>query len=59
MQEEVIAYYSEIKKQNKRMLNQIKSNQKKQDRKELMKVLKYFVDIESLSYSNNEIPSDC
>jgi hypothetical protein len=31
MQEEVIAYYNEIKKENKRMLNQIKSNQKKQD----------------------------
>ena len=46
MQEEVIAYYSEIKKQNKRMLIQMKSNQKKQDRKELMKLLKVFVDIE-------------
>ncbi len=59
MQEEVIAYYSEIKKQNKRMLTQMKSNQKKQDRKELMKLLKIFVDIELLSYSNKEIPSDC
>jgi len=59
MQEEVIAYYSEIRKENKRMLNQIKSNQKKQDRQELMKMLKYFVDIELLSYSNKEIPSDC
>jgi hypothetical protein len=59
MQEEVIAYYNEIRKENKRMLNQIKSNQKKQDRKELMKMLKYFVDIELLSYSNKEIPSDC
>ena len=59
MQEEVVAYYSEIRKENKRMLNQIKSNQKKQDRKELMKILKYFVDIELLTYSNKEIPSDC
>jgi hypothetical protein len=59
MQEEVIAYYSEIKKQNKIMLNQMKSNQKKQDRKELMKLLKVFVDIELLTYSNKEIPSDC
>jgi len=59
MQEEVIAYYSEIRKENKRMLNQIKSNQKKQDRQKLMKMLKYFVDIELLSYSNKEIPSDC
>ena len=59
MQEEVITYYSEIKKQNKRMLNQMKSNQKKQDRKDLMKLLKIFVDIELLSYSNKEIPSDC
>ena len=59
MQEEVIAYYSEIRKENKRMLNQIKSNQKKQDRQELMKMLKYFADIELLSYSNKEIPSDC
>ena len=59
MQEEVIVYYSEIRKQNKRMLNQIKSNQKKQDRKELIQMFKYFVDIELLSYSNKEIPSDC
>ena len=59
MQEEVIVYYSEINKQNKRMLTQMKSNQKKQDRKELMKLLKIFVDIELLSYSNKEIPSDC
>lgn len=59
MQEEVIVYYSEIRKQNKRMLNQMKSNEKKQDRKELMQMLKYFVDIELLSYSNKEIPSDC
>jgi hypothetical protein len=59
MQEEVTAYYSEIRKENKRMLKQMISNQKKQDRQELMKVLKYFVDIELLSYSNKEIPSDC
>ncbi len=59
MQEEVIAYYSEIRKQNKRMLTQMKSNQKKQDRKELMKLLKVFVDIELLTYRNKEIPSDC
>ena len=59
MQEEVITYYNEIKKQNKRMLTQMKSNQKKQDRKELMKLLKIFVDIELLTYSNKEIPSDC
>ena len=59
MQDEVVAYYSEIKKQNKRMLTQMKSNQKKQDRKELMKLLKVFVDIELLTYSNKEIPSDC
>ena len=59
MQEEVIVYYSEIRKQNKRMLNQMKSNEKKQDRKELMQMLKYVVDIELLSYSNKEIPSDC
>ena len=59
MQEEVIAYYSEINKQNERMLTQMKSNQKKQDRKELMKLLKVFVDIELLTYSNKEIPSDC
>ena len=59
MQEEVVAYYSEIRKENKRMLKQMISNQKKQDRQELMKILKYFVDIELLSYSNKEIPSDC
>ena len=59
MQEEVIVYYSEIRKQNKRTLNQMKSNEKKQDRKELMQMLKYFVDMELLSYSNKEIPSDC
>ncbi len=59
MQEEVIAYYSEIRKQNKRMLTQMKSNQKKQDRKEVMKLIKIFVDIELLTYSNKEIPSDC
>jgi hypothetical protein len=59
MQEEVIAYYSEIRKHNKRMLTQMKSNQKKQDRKDLMKLLKIFVDIELLTYSNKEIPSDC
>jgi hypothetical protein len=59
MQEEVVAYYSEIRKENKRMLKQMISNQKKQDRQELMKLLKYFVDIELLSYSNKEIPSDC
>ena len=59
MQEEITAYYSEIRKENKRMLKQMISNQKKQDRQELMKVLKYFVDIELLSYSNKEIPSDC
>jgi hypothetical protein len=59
MQEEVTAYYSEIRKENKRMLKQMISNQKKQDRQELMKILKYFVDIELLSYSNKEIPSDC
>ena len=59
MQEEVIVYYSEIRKKNKRMLNQMKSNEKKQDRKELMQMLKYFVDIELLRYSNKEITSDC
>ena len=38
-------YYNNIKKDNLRMMNQIKSNQRKQDRKEILKVLKYLIDI--------------
>jgi hypothetical protein len=38
-------YYNNIKKENLRMMNQIKSNQRKQDRKEILKVLKYLIDI--------------
>ena len=38
-------YYNNIKKENLRVMNQIKSNQRKQDRKEILKVLKYLIDI--------------
>jgi hypothetical protein len=38
-------YYNNIKKENSRMMNQIKSNQRKQDRKEILNVLKYLIDI--------------
>ncbi len=38
-------YYNNIKKANLRMMNQIKRNQRKQDRKEILKVLKYLIDI--------------
>jgi len=58
MQEEVITYYNEMRKQNKKMLNEIKRNEKKQDREELMKLLQMYINFELLSYSDNEIPSD-
>ena len=38
-------YYNNIKKENSRMMNQIKSYQRKQDRKEILNVLKYLIDI--------------
>ena len=38
-------YYNNIKKENLRMMNQIKSNQRKLDRKEILNVLKYLIDI--------------
>ena len=61
MQEEVTTYYREIKKHNKKMLNQIKTNEKKLDRKELMKLLQVYVNFELLgnSYLDEEMPSDC
>jgi len=43
-----ITYYNNIKKENKRMLNDIQKNHKKQERKELLKLLKYYIDIEML-----------
>ena len=58
MQEEVITYYNEMRKQYKRMFNEIKRNEKKQDRKELMKLLQVYINFELLSYRDNEIPSD-
>ena len=60
MQEEVITYYNEVKKQNKRMLNEIKRNEKKQDREKLMKLLQVYVNFELLvnDYLESEIPSD-
>ena len=36
-----ITYYNNIKKENKRMLNEIIKNNKKQERKDLIKILKY------------------
>ena len=40
-----IKYYNNIKKENKRMLNEIIKNNKKQERKDLLKILKYFIEI--------------
>ena len=38
-------YYNNIKKENLRMMNQMKINQRKQDRKDVLKILKYLIDI--------------
>jgi hypothetical protein len=40
-----VTYYNNIKKENKRMLNEIIKNNKKQERKDLIKILKYLIDI--------------
>jgi hypothetical protein len=40
-----ITHYKNIKKENLRMINQMKSNQRKQERKDLLKILKYLIDI--------------
>ena len=38
-------YYNNIEKENLRMMNQMKINQRKQDRKDILKILKYLIDI--------------
>jgi hypothetical protein len=42
---EPIKYYNNIKKENKRMLNEIIKNDKKQEKKDLLKILKYLIEI--------------
>ena len=40
-----ITYHNNIKKENKKMVNEIVKNKKKEERKELLKVLKYLISI--------------
>ena len=63
MQSEVLAYYREIRKENRKIMNRLETKEKKLDRVDVMKLLKYYVNFELMGeeviHFDNSIPSDC
>lgn len=63
MQSEVLAYYKEIRKENKKIMKRIQANEKKLDRQDIMNLLKIYVNFEfmgtEVTHFDNSIPSDC
>jgi len=63
MQSEILAYYREIRKENKKIMKRLVAKEKKLDRADVMKLLKYYVNFELLgvevTHFDNSIPSDC
>ena len=63
MQSEVIAYYKEIRKENRKIMKRLETKEKKLDREDVMKLLKYYVNFElmgeEVTHFDNCIPSDC
>ncbi len=63
MQSEVLAYYREIRKENRKIMKRLETKEKKLDRADVMKLLKYYVNLELMGeeviYFDNSIPSDC
>jgi len=63
MQSEILAYYREIRKENKKIMKRLEAKEKKLDRADVMKLLKYYVNFElmgeEVTHFDNSIPSDC
>ena len=63
MQSDVIAYYREIHKENRKIMKRLEAKEKKLDRADVMKLLKYYVNFELMGeeviHFDNSIPSDC
>ena len=63
MQSEILAYYREIRKENKKIMKQLETKEKKLDRKDVMRLLKYYINFElmgeEVTHFDNSIPSDC
>jgi hypothetical protein len=63
MQSEVLAYYREIRKENRKIMKRLETKEKKLDRADVMKLLKYYVNFELMGeeviHFDNSIPSDC
>ena len=63
MQSEVLAYYREIRKENRKIMKRLEAKVKKLDRADVMKLLKYYVNFELMGeeviHFDNSIPSDC
>ena len=63
MQSEVLAYYREIRKENRKIMKRLETKEKKLDRADVMKLLKYYVNFELMGeeviHFDTSIPSDC
>ena len=63
MQPDIIAYYREIRKENRKIMKRSEAKEKKLDRADVMKLLKYYVNLELMGeeviHFDNSIPSDC
>jgi hypothetical protein len=63
MQSEILAYYREIRKENKKIMKRLETKEKKLDRKDVMRLLKYYINFElmgeEVTHFDNSIPSDC
>ena len=63
MQSEILAYYREIRKENKKIMKRLETKEKKLDREDIMRLLKYYINFElmgeEVTHFDNSIPSDC
>jgi hypothetical protein len=63
MQSEILAYYREIRKENKKIMKRLETKEKKLDREDVMRLLKYYINFElmgeEVTHFDNSIPSDC
>jgi len=63
MQSEILAYYREIRKENKKIMKRLETKEKKLDREDVMRLLKYYINFElmgeEVTHYDNSIPSDC
>jgi hypothetical protein len=46
MQSEILAYYREIRKENKKIMKRLETKEKKLDREDVMRLLKYYINFE-------------